>query len=292
MKKRCILIILILSLTVSCFTGCSKESEEIDPHEGMVYIYDGYDWIWYTPIEGLEVNDLSKDDFSYENGMPNYIGDKFDILQGIDVSEHQLEINWPMVALQNYDFAYIRLGRRGYTEGGLFTDEYYETNMAGAKEAGLKRGVYFFSQAISVSEAIEEAEYVIDKLKGYDIDLPVAYDWEKVEDPSARTANTSKDTITDCTIAFCETIKKAGYEPIVYYNRTSGYYRFDLTRLQDYKVWFSLPCTPPDVTFPSFYYHIDMWQYSISDTVPGIKVETDMNYIFVPKETIAADSES
>ena len=282
MKCKVILIISILALIV-VLCSCGKKEEEIDPHEGMVYLYDGYDWIWYKPLDNVKTNALHKEDFKYENNKPIYLGSDYDVLEGIDVSEHQLDIDWDMVAKQNYDFCYIRLGRRGYTQGGIFSDEKFAYNMVGAKRAGLDLGVYFFSQATTVSEAIEEAQYVLDIVKDYSISLPIAYDWERIDEIDSRTANIDMDTITDCTIAFCETIKNAGYEPIVYYNRTSGYYRFDLSRLTDYKVWFSLPCTPPDVTFPSFYYHIDMWQYSATSIIPGIEVETDVNYWFIPK---------
>ena len=108
----------------------------------------------------------------------------------------------------------------------------------------------------------------------------MAFDWEEQKSDDSRTKDLSGTTVTDCAVAFCETIKNAGYEPCVYFNRIPGYYSFDQSRLQDYKIWFALPCTPPDVTYPSFYYKIDMWQYSSTATVPGISVETDLNYIF------------
>ena len=152
----------------------------------------------------------------------------------------------------------------------------------GAKGCGMELGVYFFSQAISVTEAIEEANWVLEHLKNYPVTLPVVFDWEKVDADNARTADLDVTTLTDCAVAFCETIRRAGYEPCIYYNRTTGYYRYDLTRLTNYKVWLALPCNPPDLVHPSFYYHIDMWQYSITGQVPGISVETDLDYIFDP----------
>ncbi len=268
-------------------TGCGfgKPRETVDPHAGQVYLYDGYDWVWYTPVEGVEQNALTKDDFLYINDEPVYVGDDFTIQKGIDVSEHQKEINWDAVKQCNYDFCYIRAGRRGYTEGGIFEDSCFTRNYSGAKNCGMKIGVYFFSQAITVAEAIEEANWIIDYIKGYDITLPVVFDWEIVEAENARTAGLDVTTRTNCAVAFCETVKRAGYEPCVYYNRTTGYYRYDLSRLKDYRVWFALPCTPPDVTYPSFYYHIDMWQYSLTGTVPGISIETDLDYIFIPVPT-------
>lgn len=262
-----------------------KEPEEIDPHAGQVYIYDGFDWIWMTPLEGVPVNTFTAEDFAPAGEAIAYRGDEFEILRGIDVSEHQLDIDWAQVASSGVDYAYIRVGRRGYTEGGLFEDPYFAANIRGAQSAGLKVGVYMFSQAVTVQEAIEEARFVLERIGAYNISLPIVFDWEKIEDAEARTAGLTMSGRTDCAVAFCETVKNAGYTPCVYFNRNLGYYGYDLTRLTDYKFWFSLP----ESSFPNFYYASDMWQYSFTESVPGIGVETDMNLWFIPKAPAGGD---
>ena len=283
--KRWIVIIMILILSLELLSGCGKkEEEEVDPHAGQVEVYDGYGYVWMTPIEGVERNTFTEDDFTMQGDTPVYVGDAYTVLKGFDVSEFQHEINWDALKGQNLDFVMIRCGRRGYTEGGLFEDTTFRANMEGAKSLGLKIGVYFYTQATTVAEAIEEANFVLDLIKDYDITMPVAWDWEKVDSDEARAENLDVETLTNCTIAFCDTIKNAGYEPAIYYNRTIGYYRYDLSRLTDYTVWFSLPVTPPDVTYPSFLYKIDMWQYTISATLPGISTEVDLDYMFIPKD--------
>lgn len=249
-----------------------------DPHEGQVYLYDGNDWIWMTPLEGVPVNTLTAEQFAAE-GPVRYLGKEYDVLRGIDVSEHQWEIDWRQAAASGLDFACVRLGRRGYTEGGLFDDPWFEKNVEGAAEAGLKTGVYFFSQAVNVGEAIEEAEFVLSRIRPYAIDAPVVYDWELVTEEGSRTAELSAETRTDCAVAFCETIRRAGYTPCVYFNRDMGYYGYDLSRLTDYMFWFSLPESP----FPNFYYACDMWQYSFSEEVPGVTGYADMNLWFIPR---------
>ena len=274
-----LLLMMLLALAVIIASLLRKPKEEEDPHAGQVYLYDGFDWVWMTPLEGVPVNEMTADMFS-ASGTVRYLGMKYDVLRGVDVSEHQMEIDWKQVAASGVDYAYIRLGRRGYTEGGLFEDPWYKRNLQGASEAGLETGVYFFSQAITVAEAIEEAEFVIDRILQYPVTLPVVYDWEKVEAENARTAELTVQGRTDCAVAFCETVRRAGYTPCVYFNRNIGYYGYDLTRLTDYLFWFSLPESP----FPNFYYACDMWQYSFSETVPGIQGETDMNLWFIPRE--------
>ncbi len=256
-----------------------EAEEEVDPHAGQVYLYDGFDWVWMTPLEGVPVNTLTEADFATNGTEINYIGTDYDTLRGIDVSEHQLDIDWYKVAQSGVDYAYIRVGRRGYTEGGLFEDPYFAANIAGAQAAGLKIGVYMFSQAVTVQEAIEEAKFVTERIAKYNVALPVVFDWEKVHEEGARTAELTMEGRTDCAIAFCETVKNAGYTPCVYFNRNLGYYGYDLSRLTDYEFWFSLP----ESGFPNFYYATDMWQYSFTETVPGISVETDMNLWFIPK---------
>jgi lysozyme len=287
-----VIIFVALAVALAAFVTImllthKKTEEEVDPHEGQVYIYDGFDWIWMTPLAGVPVNTLTEDMFTANGTEISYIGNEYDVLRGIDVSEHQYDIDWEEVAASGVDYAYIRVGRRGYTEGGLFEDPYFEANITGAQAAGLKIGVYMFSQAVTVAEAIEEANFVIDRIKNYNVALPVVFDWEKIEDDGARTANIAMEGRTDCAVAFCETIKNAGYIPGVYFNRNLGYYGYDLRRLTDYEFWFSLP----ESSFPNFYYAADMWQYSFTESVPGIEGETDMNLWFIPKNTEAETGE-
>ncbi len=279
-----VMLFLIL-LAVGLFFFLRKE---LDPHKGQVYIYDGFDWIWYTPLEGVKANPWTAEDFLFIDGRPIYLHEDYTTKVGIDVSEHQHEIDWSQVSRAGLDYAYIRVGRRGYTEGGLFEDPYFKKNMQGAKAAGLDVGVYFFSQAINVGEAIEEARFVLELLKGYEVDLPVVYDWEKISSEDARTIGLPVATKTDCAVAFCETIKQAGYTPAIYFNRNMGYYGFDLSRLTDYSFWFALP----EAGYPSFYYAVDSWQYSFAERIPGIGTETDMNLMFIPVPQEEAESKT
>ena len=282
-KYRLILIaiaVLVLAAAV-VIVALSLRPEPVDPHEGQVYIYDGFDWIWMTPLPGVEANSLTAEDFSDRSGCPTYTGSDYQVLRGIDVSEHQHAIDWAQVAASGVDYAYVRLGYRGYTEGGLFEDPYFRANVEGALANGLQVSVYFFSQAISVQEAIEEAEFVLERIKDYNITLPVVYDWEKINGETAsRTDNLDFSILNDCAVAFCDTMKNAGYAPAIYFNRHLGYYGYDLSRMTDYDFWFALPESP----FPNFYYAVDMWQYSFTEQVPGIAEPTDMNLMFIPLE--------
>ena len=276
-----LVVALVLTLMSVLLLNLFKK-EPKDPHEGQVYLYDGKDWIWMTPLEGVPANTLTAEKFTAD-GPVRYLGTEYDVLRGIDVSEHQWEIDWDAAARAGLDFACVRLGRRGYTEGGLFEDPWFERNMRGAAACGLKTGVYFFSQAVNAAEAIEEANFVLERITPYAISAPVVYDWEKVADEQARTAELSVQTRTDCAVAFCETVRRAGYTPCVYFNRDQGYYGYDLTRLTDYLFWFSLP----ESRFPNFYYACDMWQYSFTEEIPGVSGYADMNLWFLPRQTEA-----
>ena len=283
-KTALILVTVILAALVAALViGLLSKKEPEDPHKGQVYIYDGFDWIWMTPLEGVPANELTEESFSSNDGRIEYTGTDYDVLRGVDVSEHQLDIDWEQVAASGVDYAYIRVGWRGYTEGGLFEDAYFERNIQGALDAGLHVGVYMFSQAVTVQEAIEEADFVLERIWKYNVTLPVVFDWEKIEAAEARSHGLTMELRTDCARAFCETVKSAGYVPCVYFNRNLGYYGYDLTRLTDYEFWFSLP----ESGFPNFYYACDMWQYSFTETVPGIAEPTDMNLWFIAKPKVS-----
>lgn len=262
---------LVVALAVSLF-----KREAPDPHEGQVYINDGFGMVWMTPLEGVDVNPLTQADFRIINGNPHYTGEAYETARGIDVSEHQHGIEWDKVAEAGIDFAYVRLGYRGYTEGGIFEDPYFESNVEGALKNGLDVGVYFFSQAISVEEALEEAEFVLERIEKYNITLPVVFDWEKIEG-DGRANSLDPAILNDCAIAFCEAVKTAGYEPAVYFNRYLGYYAYDLSKLTDYKFWLAVPGD-----FPDFYYETDIWQYTFTAEIPGIAEPTDLNLMLTP----------
>lgn len=230
-----------------------------------------------TPLEGMPLNPYDRAGFSLdEKGRVAYEGAR----TGVDVSVHQGEIDWQAVAGDGIDFAILRLGRRGGTEGGLFMDDCFEQNLRGALDAGLDVGIYFFSQAVTPQEAEEEAEYVLAALDGQKLTYPVAFDWENLTlEGGARTDGLDNDTLTRCAVAFCKKIKGAGYTPAVYFNQTQGYLRYDLRELTDYTLWLAEygDDDRPDTYKPDFYYRFDLWQYKDTGRVAGIKGDVDLD---------------
>ncbi len=211
--------------------------------------------------------------FSMQDGRMVYAGEE-PVYAGIDVSMHQGEIDWQAVADSGIDFAIIRVGNRGSTEGRISLDEYFLDNMEGAIAAGLKVGVYFFSQAISEEEAREEARFVLNWIGGYDLAYPVYFDWEPVA-WEARTDGMDPLTLTACAKAFCSEIAAAGYRAGLYFNQSYGYQEFDLTELQEYTFWLASYSDTPN-----FQYHFDVWQYSATGSVPGVATDVDLNLSF------------
>ena len=179
-----------------------------------------------------------------------------------------------------YDFAIIRIGYRGYGSSGVLKeDTAFAKHIEGAQKAGMDVGVYFFAQAINEQEALEEANFVLDSLKEYELQLPVVYDPELIRNEDARTNNVSGEQFTKNTIAFCNAIKDAGFEPMIYSNMFWEAFLFDMTQLQDYPIWYAdyetIPQTPYDFT---------MWQYSEKGIVDGIEGNVDLNIWFCPIE--------
>jgi len=271
--SRLPLIISILALIVACialFLVLRPEKEEPEPpappEEPVTFRFG--DRVM-TPLEGMPLNLYDRAAFSLDDrGRVTYEGAK----TGIDVSAYQQEIDWSAVSADGIDFAILRLGYRGYTEGGLFLDKTFEQNLQGALDAGLEVGVYFFSQAITPEEAEEEAGYVLSALEGHDITYPVAFDWEPISDAGARTAGLDDGVLTRCAAAFCEKIGEAGLRPAVYFNQSLGYLRYDLRELTDYDLWLAEYDDKPD-----FYYHFDLWQYTHTGRVAGIEGDVDLD---------------
>ena len=213
-----------------------------------------------------------------ENGEYQYLQDGVVVSRkGIDVSRHQGAIDWNLVAGDGVEFAFIRVGYRGYGSGKMVEDEYFQDNIQGAIQAGIKVGVYFYSQAISREEVLEEAEFVLEKIAPYKIDCPVVFDVEKVADAGGSMNGISVEDMTAFTALFCETIENAGYRPMIYHNTEMGVMMLGLEALEGYDKWFA---AYSDV----FYYPYEhrIWQYSQTGRVQGIQGDVDLNISFGP----------
>ena len=201
---------------------------------------------------------------------------------GIDVSSFQGEIDWQKVRTTGIDFAIIRLGYRGMSEGLLYTDDYFEANLSGAVEAGLDVGIYFFSQATTEEEAVEEAEFVIEQLNGRTLQYPIFFDWEPGTDEVDRTYPIySSDVINSFALAFCATVENAGYKTGIYFNSYQGYLQYDLSLFSETCLWLA----EYNNSTPNFWYYFDIWQYSYTAKIDGIGPDVDMNICFIEDYT-------
>ncbi len=224
-----------------------------------------------VPACSLDMNSLVT-----RNGYAFYKeNEEITSIAGIDVSEHQGDIDWNAVKNAGIEFAIIRVGYRTYGGGEITLDTTFEQNLRNADAAGIKTGVYFFSQAIDPEEAIEEADAVIDAIRPYNITYPVIFDWELIVGDSARTDTMTVDNLADACISFCERVKSAGYTPMIYQNKNTTMFKLDLPKLKDYDFWLAEYGDKP-----TYYYDYQMWQYSSTGKVPGINGEVDMNISF------------
>ena len=212
-------------------------------------------------------------DFQYDGRFLKLI--EGESIAGIDVSSWQYDIDWQAVADAGAEFAIIRIGYRGSETGRLNADKYAQKNLEGAAAAGLDIGVYFFSQALTREEAEEEAYYVLNAIKDYNITMPVVFDWEKVHNDNSRSLNMDRRTLTDCAKTFLETIEMAGYNAMVYFNPHQSRNLYYLSELKEYDFW--LASYTDRMDFP---YKVDMWQYTEQGQIPGIDTFCDFNVYF------------
>ncbi len=211
--------------------------------------------------------------------------DNCDIVYGIDVSKYQGNIDWTSVKEDGIDFTFVRAGYRGYgTAGTLTKDTYFEKNMQGAIAAGIKTGAYIFSQATNETEAEEEAEYIVNLVSGYQVTMPIVFDFEYASVNGGAggrlyNARLSKAEATAVCAAFCAKVESLGYTPLIYMNKTmleNDVYADELSA--QYKIWLA------NYTTQSTYFgDYDFWQYSSSGIISGISGKVDCNFWYVPK---------
>jgi GH25 family lysozyme M1 (1,4-beta-N-acetylmuramidase)/GH24 family phage-related lysozyme (muramidase) len=224
----------------------------------------------------LAANSYDSSLFYTENNRVYYGDPNCDVQYGIDVSYYQGDIDWQAVADDGIDFVIIRVGYRGCSEGNLCEDVRYREYIEGATNAGLDVGLYFFSQALNAEEAREEAQYLLERIGKYEISYPIAFDWEPLNYSYSRTKDYDYSVLTDCALAFCQTISDAGYTPMVYYNESFAYLRYDLPRVTQEITWLAHYTNLTD-----YRYDFKIWQYGSSGSVAGIAGRVDMDISFV-----------
>ena len=246
-----------------------------------VVLADAGQYYFFPILEDLAKNTYNPESFMADgDGVVHYYEEGERISRkGIDVSRYQDKIDWEKVADDEVDYAFVRLGIRGYTEGEILEDETFQTNIEGALKNDIDVGVYFFTQEMSEEEAEEEAEFVIESIAPYKVTYPVVIDVEAVTSANARSNDLSKEDRTKYCIAFCEKVKEAGYTPMIYGNLKTFMLLLDIEQLEEYDKWFAY--YDEAYYFP---YDFKIWQYTNKGKVSGIKGDVDLNVSFDARE--------
>ena len=232
--------------------------------DGKTYYFDKNG----NKVTGEQIIQGAKYNFNSDGALNTGSG-----ILGIDVSTWNGNIDWNKVKNSGVSYVIIRTGFRGSTQGSLVEDNKFRQNIQGATNAGLKVGVYFFSQAINEVEAVEEASMVLGQIKGYKLAYPVFID---VEPSGGRADSLSSGDRTKVINAFCQTIQNGGYRAGIYANKTWLGQKMNVSALSGYKIW--LAQYNSTVTYGGRY---DMWQYSDKGTVSGISGKVDMNLSYL-----------
>ena len=238
----------------------------------------GPDALLYKISDKVERNNLDVEKFyTGDDGYMHYSDDNIkDTLVGVDLSTFQSDIDWETLAKnKDIDFVMLRVGYRGYTQGGLMLDSSFEDSKAAVIKYKIPTGLYFFTQAITYDEGVEEANFVLKQIGKMNVKYPIVIDSELIGDSEARGDNASNDERTEGKVGISETIKAAGYTPMIYASRNMFAQCLDMDRLGDYELWLA-----HYANVPNFPYKYTGWQYTESGTVDGISGDVDLDLWF------------
>ena len=259
--------------TEAAASGTTGEAVYLD------YIDAWEEWHTMEVIPTVPKNIYEAEKFTADSGdqqWVTYSDPAYTVLQGIDIYEGTGEIDWQAVADGGYSFAFVRVGYRGYGQAGKLCEDYRAVeNLHAAKNAGLKVGAYFFSQALNEEEAREEAETAVKVIEesGVELDLPLMYDPEIIKNDDGRANDITREQVSLNTKAFRETVESISDCTVdIYSNLPWEDQLFDAEILSDFDIWYAdyekIPQTP---------YHFTWWQYSNKGSVPGIAGDVDLD---------------
>lgn len=257
-----------------------EEEQEQDPandgkHTLLTYADGSEEWVLINPYLEKNTYDFTKLTMKSDK-MAYYQDGKKNSYLGADISKYNGEVDFVSLKESGIDFVMLRLGARGYGSGQIMLDEKFADNITKATEAGLDIGIYFFSQAITTDEAVEEANFIMQNLSNYKITYPVAFDMEYVQNDTARIETLSREQKTSITKEFLDTVKNGGYKPMIYGTKEWLIKQIDLTKLTGYDIWLSQQEDVPD--YP---YQFQIWQYTLDGQVGGVNGEVDLNISFI-----------
>ncbi len=270
-----------IELTADVVSVAEESVPKADTVEPQILEFvDVFGELYETVIrDDIPKHEYSNEAFVRDGEKLVYEDEQYTSRLGIDVSRYQGRINWEKVKADGYEFAFIRIGFRGYGKAGeIHLDQRFHENIRNAQAAGVDVGVYFFSQAISEEEALEEAQFVMNNLEGYELQLPVVYDPESILDHEARTDDVSGEQFTRNTRVFCDAIREGGFEPMIYSNMLWEAFEFDLEVLQDIPIWYA-----DYEDFPQTPYYFTYWQYTNEGRIKGIDGLMDIDIQMIRK---------
>ncbi len=252
-----------------------EDPAEDGKHTLITYADGSEEWVLISPYLTKHSYDFTNL-VSQSNIMKYYENGKKVSFFGVDISKYQDYIDFPALKSAGADYVMIRVGARGYSSGQITLDENFHENVQRALDAGLDVGVYFYSQAINEAEALEEANFVMENIKDYEITYPVAFYMEEVSNDTARIDELTKNERTTMARTFLNTVKDAGYIPMVYGTKEWLIKDVDLSKLSDYDIWLA-----QNGDLPDYPYRFSMWQYSNTGDIKGVSGYANMNITFI-----------
>lgn len=237
------------------------------------YTYESSDPLSTLPSSHLDITKLI-----YNDQWISYEDDDYTSQIVLDVSEHQGDIDWVTVKESGITNVIIRCGYRGYESGNLYEDKTFKTNIDQALDLDFNVGVYFFSQAINTHEAIDEAYFVHDLIKDYQLQLPVVFDYEYIDYATSRVESITNAQITENALAFLSKIEELGHDPMIYGSISWFNDIYDLNQIMNYPLWIA-----HYNQYPEFIHEFSIWQYSDNASIKGIDEPVDLNLMLIPK---------
>lgn len=291
MNFRRFLSFFIAILVVFCFSACKDKQKQNDtskPTANNISVSESDDAIDPENTENI-IDDGEKvilSQINTQEGKQN----------GIDVSKWQGKIDWKKVKNDGIDFAIIRIGYRG-ENGKLYRDDNAEYNIQQAIKSDVLVGVYFFSTAVNIAEATEEAQWVLSAIKGYSISYPVVYDCEGFKNTDSRMYSLTTDGRTQNALAFLDMVKNAGYDGMFYGSKSDleDSTAFNTNKIAEkYKIWVAQYTSPayPQKLSPDYMGKYDMWQYTNKGVVSGVEGNCDMVVSYFAETTKKPKDES